>query len=70
MPDFRDPFFSDVFKGMRRDDAEADEEDVSLRVGQRTQTIVILLTGGVEQASRQQNENENANAITTVSNTP
>ena len=49
MPDFRDPFLPDVFEGVRRDDAEADEEDVSLRVGQRTQTIVILLTGSVEQ---------------------
>ena len=49
MSDFWHPFFPDVFEGMRRDDAEADEEDVRLRVGQRAQPIVVLLSRSVEQ---------------------
>lgn len=31
--------------GRRGDDGEADEENVGLRVGERTKTIVIFLTG-------------------------
>jgi hypothetical protein len=37
----------DVLEGRRRDEGEADEEDVGLRVGQRTKTVVILLSGGI-----------------------
>ena len=48
--DFGEPFLADVLEGGRRGDRKADEEDVGLRVGQGTQTVVILLTGGIEQA--------------------
>lgn len=46
--DFREPFFPHVLKRGRRGHREADEENVGLRVGQRTQAIVILLSGGIE----------------------
>ena len=32
------------------DEGEADEEDVRLGVGQRAETVVILLTGGIPEA--------------------
>jgi len=35
---------ADVREGGRRDDGEADEENISLRVGEGTETIVVLLT--------------------------
>ena len=41
--------FTDVLERGRRDDGEADEEHVGLRVAQRSQSIVVLLTGRVEQ---------------------
>lgn len=43
------PLGLDVVERRRADDGEADEEHVGLRVGQRAQTIVILLTSGIPQ---------------------
>lgn len=37
----------DVVKRRRAHDGEADEKDVGLRVRQRAQTVVILLSGGI-----------------------
>lgn len=39
----------DVIERGRADDGEADKEDISLRVGQRSETVVILLAGGIPQ---------------------
>ena len=39
----------DVIERRRADDGEADKEDIGLRVGQRSQTVVILLAGGIPQ---------------------
>lgn len=36
-----------VLKRRRADEREADEEDICLRVGQRAQTVVILLSGSI-----------------------
>lgn len=41
--DFRPPLGLDVREGSRRDDGEADEEDVGLGVRQRTKAIIVLL---------------------------
>jgi hypothetical protein len=48
--DFGEPLLADVLEGGRRDDREADEEDVGLRVRERAETVVVLLTGSVEQS--------------------
>ena len=48
--DFRKPFFSDVLKGSRRCDGKADQENVCLGVRERPQTVIILLTGSVEES--------------------
>lgn len=50
MSDLRDPLGRDVVEGGWRDDGEADEEDVRLRIRQRTEPVVVLLTGRVPQA--------------------
>ena len=47
---FGEPFLTHVLEGGRRGDAEADEEDVSLRVGERAQPVIVFLAGGVEEA--------------------
>ena len=47
MVDFRDPLLLNVIERIGRVDRETDEDDVRVRVGQRTQTIVIFLTGGI-----------------------
>lgn len=52
MVDFGEPFLADVLKGRGGGDAEADEEDVGLRVRERTETVVVFLAGGVEEAER------------------
>lgn len=49
MVNFREPFLLDVFERGRAGDAEAYEEDVGLRVRQGSESIVILLTGGIEE---------------------
>ena len=41
---------ADVLEGRGGDDAEADEEDVRLGVGERAQAVVVLLAGRVPQA--------------------
>merc|ERR1719187_2647882 len=50
MGNFRNPFFSDILERGWRDDGKTDEKDVSLRVGQRAQPVVILLARRVEKA--------------------
>ena len=42
--------FADVLEWRRRADREADEEDVGLWVGERTQAIVVFLTCRIEEA--------------------
>lgn len=37
----------DVIKGIGRVDGKADENDVGIRVGERTEAIVIFLAGGI-----------------------
>ena len=49
---FGEPFLADVLEGGGGSDAEADEEDVRLGVGKGAETVVVLLTGGVEKAKR------------------
>lgn len=45
-----EPLFANVLEGSRRDDGEADEEDVGLRVRERAKTVVILLSGSIEES--------------------
>jgi len=45
--DFRVPLGLDVLEGGRRDNGEARQEHVGLRVGQRSQTIVIFLSSSI-----------------------
>jgi hypothetical protein len=40
----------DVVKGRRADDGKANKEDISLRIRQRPETVVIFLSSGVPQA--------------------
>lgn len=47
---FGEPLLANVLERGRRRHGEADEENVGLGVGQRAQTIVIFLTGGIEEA--------------------
>lgn len=44
---FGDPLFLHVVERVGRVDGEADEDDVRVRVRERTQTIVVLLAGGI-----------------------
>jgi hypothetical protein len=44
MVDLGEPFLFDIFKRGWGSDTKADQEDVRLRVGQRTESVVILLT--------------------------
>ncbi len=48
--DLRIPLGLDVLEGGWRDDGEASEEDISLRIRKWTKTIVILLTSSVPEA--------------------
>lgn len=50
MVDFREPLLANVFEGRGGCDGETHKEDISLRVGQGTQTVVIFLTSSVEQS--------------------
>lgn len=45
-----EPLLADVLEGSRRNDGEADEEDVGLGVREGAETIVVLLTGGIEES--------------------
>ena len=48
--DFREPFLPNVFKGRRGSHGEADQKDIGLGVRQWAQSIIILLTGSIEQS--------------------
>jgi hypothetical protein len=50
--DLGEPLLADVLKGGRGGDGETDEEDVGLRVGERAEPVVILLTSSIKQAER------------------
>lgn len=47
--DLWEPLLADVFERGWRGDGEADKEDVGLWVGERAQTVVILLPGSIEE---------------------
>ena len=36
-----------VIKGVGRVDSEADQDDMGVRVGERTETVIVLLTSGI-----------------------
>lgn len=40
----------DVLKGSWRVDGEADQKDIGLRVGKRTQPVIILLSSSIEES--------------------
>lgn len=48
----RNPLFFDVLERAGTDDGEAHQKYIRLGIGQRPQSIVILLTGGIKQAQR------------------
>ena len=50
MVDFGEPLFAHVLEGGGGCDGETDEEDVGLWVGEGPETVVIFLSGGVEEA--------------------
>lgn len=50
--DFWEPLLADVLKGGGGGDGEADEEDVGLGVGEGTESVVIFLSCGIEEAKR------------------
>lgn len=50
--DLGEPLLANVFEGGGGGDGEADEEDIGLGVGQRAETVIILLTGGIEETQR------------------
>ena len=54
MFDLWTPLGGDVLEGGGTDDGEADEEDVSLRVGERAQPVVVLLARRVPQGQLHQ----------------
>lgn len=50
MVNFGEPLFSDILKRGRRGDGEADEENIGLRVGEGSETVVIFLSCGIEES--------------------
>jgi hypothetical protein len=54
--DFRVPLVLDVFERRRRDDGKADEENIRLRVRQRAQSIVVLLSSRVPKTLEREKE--------------
>lgn len=50
MAHLRVPFGPDVFETRRIHQREADEKYISLRIGQRSQSVVILLTGCIPES--------------------
>lgn len=52
MMDFREPFLANVLKGGWRGNGEADKEDVSLGVRERSKAIVIFLSSCIEETKR------------------
>lgn len=49
---FLEPFLAHVFKGGGGGDGKANEEDVGLWVRQRTQSVIVFLTGRIEKSKR------------------
>ncbi len=47
-----EPLLSDVLKGGRGDDREANKEDVGLRVRERSQSVIVLLSSRVKESKR------------------
>ena len=47
---FGEPFFTNVFERGRRCNREADKENISLGVGERSKAVVIFLSRGVKEA--------------------
>lgn len=47
--DFGDPLLLDVVERVGRVDGEADEDNVRVGVRQRTESVVVLLAGGIPQ---------------------
>ena len=50
MVDLGEPLLANVLKRGGGGDAEADEEDIGLRVRERSKSVVIFLSSGVEEA--------------------
>ena len=48
--DLREPLLADVLEGSGGGDTEANEEDIGLRVRERSQSVVIFLTGCIEKS--------------------
>merc|ERR1719391_1041307 len=48
-PDFRLPFRLDIFRGSLIINGKANQEHISLRIRQRPQTVVVLLSSSVPQ---------------------
>lgn len=47
---FRDPLLLNIVERVGRVDSEADENDVRVRVGKGTETIVVFLAGGIPES--------------------
>jgi hypothetical protein len=54
---------SDVLEGARRDEGEADEEDVGLRVAECSQSVVLLLTGCIPEPASHRDERHKSAAL-------
>jgi hypothetical protein len=50
MVNFGEPLLTYVLKGGGGGDGEADEEDIGLGIGKGSETIVIFLSGSIEEA--------------------
>jgi tRNA-dihydrouridine synthase len=50
MVDLWEPLFLDVLERGRRCNGEADQENIGLRVRQRTESVVIFLTGSIKES--------------------
>lgn len=48
--DFSDPLFLHVVEGIWRVDSEADEDDVGVWVGQRSQSVVVFLASSIPES--------------------
>ncbi len=44
------PLLADVLEGSWAGDGEADQEDVGLGIRERAETVVIFLSGGIEES--------------------
>lgn len=48
--DLREPLLANVLEGCRGGDAEANEEDIGLGIGEGSKSVVIFLTSSIEEA--------------------